>query len=172
MKLTPKQLAEIEKIKNNPDSPVTQAAYARYAGVDRSTINKQVKSGLIILTKNGRVIPRQADIARQIHADENKSTDLSKEMMIARLAEQKAKAILAEIRVQEEQQKLVDFEMIKRAFFNQARLTRNQILALPDRISPQLSTMMTSHEVNLFLRKELEQALETLASEVKKLTDE
>jgi hypothetical protein len=59
--------------------------------------------------------------------------------------------------------KLIDAKEAERQAFDAARLTRDAVLAVPDRLAAELASITTVHEINDVMTRELTQALEGLA---------
>lgn len=71
-------------------------------------------------------------------------------------------AELARVAYEEKAGKLVPADDVKAEFFRLARLTREAILNLPDRIAAEVHDMTSAEAVADFLREQLEEALEEL----------
>jgi hypothetical protein len=59
--------------------------------------------------------------------------------------------------------KLIDAKEAERQAFDAARLTRDAVLAVPDRLAAELASITEVHEINDVMTRELTQALEGLA---------
>lgn len=159
---------------------MTQSAYARARGVSRQYIHQLVKAGMIVL-RNGRVDPRQADpimavqsqplkrMASRMDFSEEAIGGLSAEeatlmalLLKTRIKIQAEKAKLLEIRAGVASGRLVDIETVKRAAFRRGRNIRDGMLAIPERITALVTAMDDPAEVNALLRKEIDMVLEEL----------
>jgi hypothetical protein len=72
------------------------------------------------------------------------------------------KAKLAELEYFQKAGKLVDADEVKEAFFDLARRTREALLTIPDRISPEIAAESDADKIYDKLTKEIRDALESL----------
>ncbi len=77
-------------------------------------------------------------------------------------------ARMSKIEYEEKIGKLVDAEKVKSDAFQLARIVRDGVLSVADRISPQLASMSDPFEVHSLLTSELEKALEELSRAAKR----
>lgn len=152
--------------------------YAEHLGVRIETVSRALRAGKITGVKEGRswkidpeVADRQWSINRRrakvTAPDPGKSTD-DQTLHGLELRERRAKARLAELKVEETLEQLIDVEKVKRQAFDCARKTRDAILAIPMRIGHQLAAETDPHQVEVMLEKELMDALLELADPERK----
>ena len=72
----------------------------------------------------------------------------------------------------EESKKLISVDDVKVAAFNAARMTRDRILNIPDRVIPQLVGKTNIFEMKEILKAELVKALEELSKMTQERSDE
>lgn len=173
---------------------ISAQAYAKHRGVSGEAVKKAIQQGRITATadKKGQyqIDPVKADkewdensrpksakktkkAAPELEAevtnpdelkiDPNKKLTFSE----ARTLKENYSARLAKIKFEEESGRLIPAEQAKSDAFRLSRTVRNQILALPDRISAELASMTDAHAINLKLKKEFTECLEVLHSELK-----
>ncbi len=75
------------------------------------------------------------------------------------------KAALMKLEYEAKSGQLVDKDKVKQTFFDVARLTRDALLNIPDRISAELAGMTDTHVLSERLTSEIMQALEELSNE-------
>jgi hypothetical protein len=152
-------------------------AYAKHRGVTLQAVRKAIDDGRIQTTTdpNGkvRVDPAAADKAweettdpakqRKPEADASAKTPPS-DYSRARAMREAYLANLAKITYEEKIGKLVEADAVKKAIFEASRITRDALLNIPNRISPQLASETDPHEVHLLLEAEITRALEELAN--------
>jgi hypothetical protein len=63
------------QLSNKREKPMTQTAYAKARGVNKSTISKQIAAGILKLNKRGLVDPKEADAARANNLDQARERD-------------------------------------------------------------------------------------------------
>ena len=169
---------------------VSQAEYARRRGVSRQYVGQMVARGLIKLVKR-KVDPAQADAAlaavreparpeRRTRASQGKPTeekppaggialpatggDLPTLLLKTRIKSEVEKAKLLEIKARVEAGKYVDAGEVKVAAFNKARVVRDALLNIPDRLAAMLAAESDEHRVHEILNKEIRMALEELTN--------
>jgi len=130
---------------------VTQAAYARGRGISRQAIRKAIESGRLSVLKGGRIDPRKADRALRDNTDPSKLRGKHVRRAYGpgagggtpRLYDSKARrelalAQLAELELEERRGQLVPEAKVREQAFRHARETRDQMLAIVDRLAPEL----------------------------------
>ncbi len=168
---------------------VSQAEYARQRGVSRQYIGQMVSKGVIEL-KNKKVDPTQADKAlasvREPARPERRSQsktdpapspvslpndtpqlpqggDLSTLLLKTRIKSEVEKAKLLEIKARVEAGKYVDADEGKVAAFNRARVVRDSLLNIPERLAAVLAAEEDASRVHALLHAEIRSALEDLS---------
>lgn len=168
---------------------VSQAEYARQRGVSRQYIGQMVSKGVIEL-KNRKVDPKQADKAlasvREPARPERRSQtqapaaptpeiipseavalpqggDLSTLLLKTRIKSEVEKAKLLEIKARVEAGKYVDADEVKIAAFNRARVVRDSLLNIPERLAAMLAAEDDASRIHALLHAEIRSALEDLS---------
>ncbi len=175
--------------KSNSKGLLTQIDYAAQRGVSRQYIGKLVKEGVLQL-KNGKIDPLQADgvlearrePARTTHKQHKEQramvsaaqsvpaqtrsisdTELPTLLLKTRIKSESEKAKLLEIKAKVEAGKYVDIDEVRAAAFKQARIVRESILILADRLAPVLASISDAAEIHRILSEEHNKALEELS---------
>ena len=154
---------------------VTQAAFARGRGISREAIRKAVESGRIRLgrglLRNGRLDPKAADRALRDNADPRGGPPAKKGA--PKLYEEKARreaalAQLAELELEQARGNVVLRSDVKTMADETARLVKERLLALPERVMEGLESLGVRDTVRArkLLNDELRRALEGLAGEL------
>jgi len=73
------------------------------------------------------------------------------------------KAALMKLEYEEKSSKLIPVEKVESDWFNIARVTRDAVLNISDRISSEIATISDVHLVNKRMTEELNKALEALS---------
>lgn len=157
-----KHRLEIEKIKKFPDRPVTQIAYARYAGVTAQTVGNWVREGKISLTKSRKVIPSVADKSRGGSLEMDGESDQARYLK-ARADKEEQNAKLARQKFEEESGQLVDKDDVNEWAQNTVRAARKSFENMPRKLAHRLASMTDAHEINTVLAKEIREILAELA---------
>lgn len=156
---------------------LSQAAYARHAGVSAQTIRKDVKVGKITLVE-GKIDPVRADKERAEKTDwakkpnKNESTGAIVEegvtMYQARTQKMAYEAKLAQLKYEEEIGKVVDTLEIQNQLFSSLRSVRDSILNIAPRVSAivaaELGMPDKAFRVNKIIEKEVHDILSDMAS--------
>lgn len=168
---------------------VSQAEYARQRGVSRQYIGQMVAKGVIRL-QGRKVDPAQADAAlaavREPARPERRATpkaepalkplvpatelpalpqggDLPTLLLKTRIKSEVEKAKLLEIKARVEAGKYVDADEVKVAAFNKARVVRDALMNIPERLAAVLAAETDASRVHAMLTSEIRAALEDLA---------
>ena len=162
---------------------MTQTEFAREIGVSKQYVCYLVKQGLIEL-KNGLVDSEQANEALATirnpsqplrrkggenyeNSKSRKSTnELTTMLLKSRIKNEVERGKLLEAKAKAEIGELVSIEEVKREAFNTARVVRNNLLNIPDRISALLASMDKAEEIHEKLTKEIRTALEELVQSI------
>lgn len=150
---------------------VTQYEYAKWRGVSHQYISTLVKKGKIQLI-DGRIDKEAADeilsLSNRAKFDDvstKNTSDLHKRYLKARLKSEENRARILELERAEKEQSLLPSESVKKDAYEQARIVREKILAIPDRVSTVILGMTSASEIHTVLTKELRIALEELSNE-------
>ena len=162
-------------------------AYARHRGVTEAAVRKAIRQGRVSKGKNGKINPKTADKEWGQNTDpaQIKATfaeekpDYSQNSIPGAASGpsyQQSRAIkeaygakLLRLQFEKESKKLISVDDVKVAAFNAARMTRDRILNIPDRVIPQLVGKTNIFEMKEILKSELVKALEELSKINEKL---
>jgi hypothetical protein len=76
-------------------------------------------------------------------------------------------AAMAELEYEKASGKLVEAKAVQKAVFETARMIRNAFQVLPDRASPVLASMRSTHEIHTYLQSEIDGILVGLSSSLR-----
>lgn len=168
---------------------LSQHDYAKRRGVSRQYISKLVSEGVLPL-KDGKIDPVQADAilearrepARQTHQQHQAhnavldgiaplpaqgrsipDAELPRLLLKTRIKSESEKAKLLEIKAKVEAEKYVDIDEVRAAAFKQARIVRDHLSILADRIAPLLANISDPREIHRIIEEEHNKALEELS---------
>lgn len=153
---------------------VSQSEWARRQGFSRQYVNKLLKSGKIKLT-NGKIdeYTANAELENQRHIDLPQhrkgggtyfvQDDIHKLLIKTKLKNEIERGKLLEARVKAETGELVPLEEVRNIFFSKARVVRDGILNIPDRISSLLATVNDASKIHEILTHEFRVVLEELS---------
>lgn len=110
---------------------------------------------------NPKPQPTQAEMETKAAAAKTNGMSLSDAQKI----QAQYKAALMKLEFEEKSGKLTPTDQVKTTAFNQARIVRDSILNVPNRISAELASMTDVHLVSEKLTTELMAALEELSNE-------
>ncbi|MDN5248201.1 MAG: hypothetical protein QWI36_03640 [Wolbachia endosymbiont of Tyrophagus putrescentiae] len=161
---------------------ITQTEFAKEIGVSKQYVCYLVKQGIVEL-KNGLVDSEQANEALAMTRDpsqplrrkggENygngksrKSTnELATMLLKTRIKNEVERGKLLEAKAKAEIGELVSIEEVKSEAFNTARVVRNNLLNIPDRVSALLASMDKAEKIHEKLAEEISNALEELSKQ-------
>jgi hypothetical protein len=153
---------------------IIQTEFAREIGVSKQYVCYLVKQGIVEL-KNGLVDPEQANNALKTIRDpsqplrrkngENSTNDLSTMLLKSRIKSEVQRSRLLEAKAEAEIGQLVPIEEVKRDAFNTARVVRNNLLNIPDRVSALLASMDKAEKIHEKLTEEIRTALSELSKQ-------
>lgn len=158
---------------------ITQTEFAREIGVSKQYVCYLVKQGIVEL-KNGLVDREQANEALEVtrdpsqplrrkngeNGDGRKNTnELSTMLLKTRIKNEVERGKLLEAKAKAEIGELVSVEEVKREAFNTARVVRNNLLNIPDRVSALLASISEAEKIHEKLSEEIKIALESLSKE-------
>lgn len=176
---------------SNNSSPglLSQHAYAQRRGVSRQYIGKLVSEGVLSLT-DGKINPVQADAilearrepARQTHQQHQEQhavldgmpplptqarpvsdAELPKLLLKTRIKSESERAKLLEIKARVESGKYIDIDEVRAAAFKQARIVREHLSILADRVAPLIANTSDVREIHRIIEEEHNKALEELS---------
>ncbi len=160
---------------------ISQAEYARQRGVSRQYVGQMVAKGVIKLTGR-KVDTDQADAAlaavREPVRPERRAEapaavpdvpalprpggDLPTLLLKTRIKSEVERAKLLEIKAKVETGKYVDADDVKVAAFNKARVVRDALLNIPERLAAVLAAESDARRVHQLMVAEIRLALEEL----------
>ncbi len=160
-------------------------AYAKRRGVTEAAVRKAIKQGRITKNPSGKINPKIADnewnkntdpaqiktgIAEEKPDYSQNSAQYPNQNSIGGPSYQQSRAIkeaygakLLRLQFEKESKKLISVDDVKVVAFNTARMTRDRILNIPDRVIPQLVGKTNIFEMKEILKAELVKALEELS---------
>lgn len=153
---------------------ISQSEWARRQGFSKQYVGKLLKQGKIKLT-DGKIdeYTANAELEAQRHIDlpmqrKGQGTYFVQDEVHNLLAKTKLKneiekGKLLEARVKVETGELVRVEDVRNAFFAKARVVRDGILNIPDRISSLLANVDDASKIHEILSQELRTVLEELS---------
>lgn len=158
------------------------AKYSRLRGVTKEAVSKAVREGRIpSFNENGRrlIDPELADQEWQKNTNPSVANEESRQKKLgvsieedknngpsysqSRSIREAYQARLAKLSYEEKLEKLVSAEKVKVTAFTTARIVRESVLNIPNKISYQLATETDSNKIHLILTEALIEALEELA---------
>ena len=150
---------------------ITQAEWAREQGFSKQYVCHLVKQGIVEL-KDGLVDREQANQALEAIRNPNQplrrksggggSNELSTMLLKSRIKSEVQRSRLLEARAEAEIGQLIPIETVKTEAFNTARVVRNNLLNIPDRVSALLASMSNAEIIHETLAEEIRNALEEL----------
>ena len=152
---------------------LTPSEWARHKGFSRQYAAKLIKQGTIRLA-NGKVDTVQAEAAlaalreplRQVSSDEpleSGGQNLSTLLLKSRIKTEVERGRLLEAKAKAETGKLVSADEVKIAAFRRARIVRDGMLNLPDRVAAVLAAETDVAKVHEVLSKEIRLILEEIS---------
>ena len=163
---------------------VSQAEYARLRGVSRQYVGQMVAKSVIRLTGR-KVDTDQADTALaavrepvrperrgeapaaapDVPALPRSGGDLPTLLLKTRIKSEVERAKLLEIKAKVETGKYVDADDVKVAAFNKARVVRDALLNIPERLAAVLAAESDKQRVHGMMTTEIRAALEELSGD-------
>ena len=160
-------------------------AYAKHRGVTEGAVRKAIKQGRISKKDNGKIDPNLADKEWSRNTDpaqikKTENQELAQEKinnistpsspLSAGPSYQQSRAIkeaynakLTRLQFEKESKKLISVDEVKISAFNAARMTRDRMLNIPDRVIPALVGKTDIFEMKEILKTEIVKALEELS---------
>lgn len=161
---------------------ITQTEFAREIGVSKQYVCYLVKQGIVEL-KDGLVDREQANEALEVTRDPSQplrrkgaenyengknrknTNELATMLLKTRIKNEVERGKLLEAKAKAEIGELVSVEEVKREAFNTARVVRNNLLNIPDRVSELFGPITDAKKIHELLTKEIKTALESLSKE-------
>lgn len=152
---------------------VSQYEWAKRSGFSKQYANRLVKAGTIRLI-DGKVDIDEANatlasIRNPSKAEMRKGTqnvsDLSTLLLKTRIKNEMEKGKLLEAKAKAEIGELVSVEEVKTSAFNKARIVRDNLLNIPDRVASQLASINDERKIYEILLNEIRTVLEALSSD-------
>lgn len=151
---------------------ISQAEWARKHGFSRQYANQLVKEGTLKAVE-GKVDEEQADMALAAIRDLSKtekrssqeSTELSTLLLKTRIKNEMERGKLLEARAKVEIGELIAVDEVKQAAFNKARIVRDNLLNIPDRVANLLASVDDASKIHELLSQEIRNSLEGLSGD-------
>jgi len=149
---------------------ISQAEWARKHGFSRQYANQLIKEGTLKAVE-GKVDEEQADMALAAIRDLSKtekrssqqSTELSTLLLKTRIKNEMERGKLLEARAKVEIGELIAVDEVKQAAFNKARIVRDNLLNIPDRVANLLASVDDASKIHELLSQEIRNSLEGLS---------
>ncbi len=152
---------------------ITQTEWAREIGVSKQYVCYLVKKGIVEL-EDGLINREQANEAvaairdpsqplRRKNYSEN-GEKLSTMLLKTRIKNEMERGKLLEVKAKAEIGELVAVEEVKRDAFNVARVVRNNLLNIPNRVSALLASLSDTEKIHKTLTEEITNSLEELSN--------
>lgn len=152
---------------------ITQTEWAREQGFSKQYVCYLVKKGIVEL-ENGLINREQANEAvaairdpsqplRRKNYSEN-GEKLSTMLLKTRIKNEMERGKLLEAKAKAEIGELVAVEGVKNEAFNVARVVRNNLLNIPNRVSALLASLSDTEKIHMELTEEITNSLEELSN--------
>ncbi|WP_341811083.1 hypothetical protein [Wolbachia endosymbiont (group A) of Andrena bucephala] len=153
---------------------ITQTEWAREIGVSKQYVCYLVKKGIVEL-ENGLVNREQANEAvaairdpsqpfRRKNPENENTNNLSTMLLKTRIKNEMERGRLLEAKAKAEIGELVAVEEVKSEAFNVARVVRNNLLNIPNRVSALLASLSDTEKIHMALTEEITNSLEELSN--------
>lgn len=151
---------------------ITQTEWAKEQGFSKQYVCYLVKKGIVQL-EDGLIDREQANRAveairdpsqplRRKGGDGINTSDLSTAFLKVRIKNEMEKGRILEAKAKAEIGELIPVEEVKTEAFSVARVVRNNLLNIPDRMSALLASMSDTEKIHQTLTEEIRTALEEL----------
>ena len=148
---------------------ISQAEWARKHGFSRQYANQLIKEGTL-KSVEGKIDEEQGDMALAAIRDLSKtekrssqeSTELSTLLLKTRIKNEMERGKLLEARAKVEIGELIAVDEVKQAAFNKARIVRDNLLNIPDRVANLLASFDDASKIHELLSQEIRNSLEGL----------
>lgn len=152
---------------------ITQTEWAREQGFSKQYVCYLVKKGIVEL-ENGLINREQANEAvaairdpsqplRRKNYSEN-GEKLSTMLLKTRIKNEMERGKLLEAKAKAEIGELVAVEEVKNEAFNVARVVRNNLLNIPNRVSALLASLSDTEKIHMALTEEITNSLQELSN--------
>ena len=145
-------------------------AYAKLRGVSDAAVRKAIAAGRISKLADGTIDPKTADREWDSNSDpaqkpavEAVSSGTGSSYQQSRAIKEAYEARLKKLEFETKSGKLIPISEVQIEAFNAARIVRDRLLNIPDRVIPIIAGKTDIHEMKETLRKELLKSLENLA---------
>jgi len=142
-------------------------AYAKHRGVTEGAVRKAIKSGRISKKDNGKIDPNLADSQWSKNTDPisppSSPLSVGPSYQQSRAIKEAYNAKLTRLQFEKESKKLISVDEVKISAFNAARMTRDRMLNIPDRVIPALVGKTDIFAMKEILKTEIVKALEELS---------
>ena len=173
---------------------MTQAEFAKEVGVSQPRVSKYIRDGIIKKglakeTPKAKRFKIDSEIAKAELANELDETRITKanvagnrdmvnaicaagldvnnlDYRTSRALNEHYKAALKKIEYEEKKGDLVPTKDVEKEAFECARMVRDSIINIPNRIADQLSVISGKKEIEKLIKKELTMALEGLSNDI------
>jgi len=153
---------------------ITQTEWAREIGVSKQYVCYLVKKGIVEL-EDGLINREQANEAvaairdpsqplRRKNPENENTNNLSTMLLKTRIKNEMERGKLLEAKAKAEIGELVAVEEVKREAFNVARVVRNNLLNIPNRVSALLASLSDTEKIHMALTEEITNSLEELSN--------
>ena len=158
---------------------VSQYEWAKRSGFSKQYANRLVKAGRIRLV-GGKVDIDEANAT--LASTKNPSrvemrrgvqnvSDLSTLLLKTRIKNEMEKGKILEAKAKAEVGELISVDEVRAAAYNKARIVRDNLLNIPDRVAAQLASIDDERKVHEVLMAEIRSVLETLSAENAEVAD-
>jgi hypothetical protein len=158
---------------------ISQYEWAKRSGFSKQYANRLVKAGRIRLI-GGKVDIDEANAT--LESTKNPSrvemrrgtqnvSDLSTLLLKTRIKNEMEKGKILEAKARAEVGELVPIDEVRAAAYNKARVVRDNLLNIPDRVAAQLASINDERKVHEVLMAEIRSVLETLSAGNLEATD-
>jgi len=142
-------------------------AYAKHRGVTEGAVRKAIKYGRISKKDNGKIDPNLADSQWSKNTDPisapSNPLSVGPSYQQSRAIKEAYNAKLTRLQFEKESKKLISVDEVKISAFNAARMTRDRMLNIPDRVIPALVGKTDIFAMKEILKTEIVKALEELS---------
>lgn len=165
--------------------PLSLARYAKHRGVVTAAVHKAIVEGRLSKSVKRKGQGYQIDVeladqewaantdtgsgypahAKNAPSAAQPSDDEAITYAEARAQHERFKARLAQLELEEREGKLVEAEVVKQQAFRVARMVRDSLLNLPDRVAGELAAETNQFKVHQRLTLEIRRALEDMKLE-------
>ncbi|WP_264377054.1 hypothetical protein [Wolbachia endosymbiont (group B) of Ochlodes sylvanus] len=153
---------------------ITQTEWAREIGVSKQYVCYLVKKGIVEL-EDGLISREQANEAvaairdpsqplRRKNPENENTSNLSTMLLKTRIKNEMERGKLLEAKAKAEIGELVAVEEVKRDAFNVARVVRNNLLNIPNRVSALLASLSDTEKIHMALTEEITNSLQELSN--------